>query len=195
ISTGLQNGVPYQKFVKQFAKVNCISAIKNPSSEGHSCADVVGRCIELSAKNQSITTLRTGTYARWESTPARNATSLWTLAKAATRGSARTAAGQAAVDIRQPFVLERAPRTREPVPVSGRKALRLRFIKRIVERIELELCRHIEVSLIFRVPPCRDDFPDKDRVIAGLELADHLALERNCSPVNSWRSDFFGFDE
>jgi len=57
ISTGLQNGVPYTKFVKQFAKVNCIVSIKNPSSEGHSCADVVGRCIELSAKNQSITTL------------------------------------------------------------------------------------------------------------------------------------------
>jgi len=57
ISTGLQNGVPYGKFVKQFAKVNCISAIKNPSSEGHSCADVVGRCIDLSAKNQSIATL------------------------------------------------------------------------------------------------------------------------------------------
>jgi ribonucleoside-diphosphate reductase alpha chain len=57
ISTGLQNGVPYNKFVKQFAKVNCISAIKNPTSEGHSCADVVGRCIELSAKNQSIATL------------------------------------------------------------------------------------------------------------------------------------------
>jgi len=57
ISTGLQSGVPYGKFVKQFAKVNCISAIKNPSSEGHSCADVVGRCIELSAKNQSIATL------------------------------------------------------------------------------------------------------------------------------------------
>jgi len=58
ISTGLQNGVPYTKFVKQFAKVNCIVALKNRSSEGHSCADVVGRCIELSAKNQSITTLR-----------------------------------------------------------------------------------------------------------------------------------------
>lgn len=58
ISTGLQNGVPYSKFVKQFAKVNCVVAIKNPTSEGHSCADVVGRCIELSAKNQSITTLR-----------------------------------------------------------------------------------------------------------------------------------------
>jgi ribonucleoside-diphosphate reductase alpha chain len=58
ISTGLQNGVPYQKFVRQFAKVNCVVAIKNPSSEGHSCADVVGRCIELSAKNQSITTLK-----------------------------------------------------------------------------------------------------------------------------------------
>ncbi|MGA2104260.1 MAG: adenosylcobalamin-dependent ribonucleoside-diphosphate reductase [Methanoregula sp.] len=57
ISTGLQNGVPFGKFVKQFAKVNCISAIKNPSSEGHSCADVVGRCIELSAKNQSVATL------------------------------------------------------------------------------------------------------------------------------------------
>jgi len=58
ISTGLQNGVPYTKFVKQFAKVNCIVALKNPSSEGHSCADVVGRCIELSAKNESITTLK-----------------------------------------------------------------------------------------------------------------------------------------
>ena len=57
ISTGLQNGVPYGKFVKQFAKVNCITSIKNTSSEGHSCADVVGKCIELSAKNQSITTL------------------------------------------------------------------------------------------------------------------------------------------
>lgn len=58
ISTGLQNGVPYQKFVRQFRKVNCISAIKNPLSEGHSCADVVGRCIDLAAKNQSITTLQ-----------------------------------------------------------------------------------------------------------------------------------------
>ncbi|NLX49262.1 MAG: adenosylcobalamin-dependent ribonucleoside-diphosphate reductase [Methanospirillum sp.] len=58
ISTGLQNGVPYHKFVRQFAKVYCISAIKNPSAEGHSCADVVGRCIELSARNESITTLR-----------------------------------------------------------------------------------------------------------------------------------------
>jgi len=58
ISTGLQNGVPYTKFVKQFAKVNCVVAIKNSSSEGLSCADVVGRCIELSAKNQSITTLK-----------------------------------------------------------------------------------------------------------------------------------------
>jgi ribonucleoside-diphosphate reductase alpha chain len=58
ISTGLQNGVPYQKFVRQFAKVNCISAIKNPASEGHSCADVVGRCIDLAARNESITTLQ-----------------------------------------------------------------------------------------------------------------------------------------
>ncbi|MDD1724247.1 MAG: adenosylcobalamin-dependent ribonucleoside-diphosphate reductase [Methanospirillum sp.] len=58
ISTGLQNGVPYQKFIRQFAKVNCISAIKNPSSEGLSCADVVGRCIDLASKNQSITTLK-----------------------------------------------------------------------------------------------------------------------------------------
>ncbi len=58
ISTGLQNGVPYQKFVRQFSKVNCISAIKNPSSEGLSCADVVGRCIDLASKNQSITTLK-----------------------------------------------------------------------------------------------------------------------------------------
>jgi ribonucleoside-diphosphate reductase alpha chain len=57
ISTGLQNGVPYQKFVRQFAKVSCISAVKNAASEGHSCADVVGRCIELSARNESITTL------------------------------------------------------------------------------------------------------------------------------------------
>ncbi len=58
ISTGLQNGVPYQKFVRQFSKVTCISAIKNPSSEGLSCADVVGRCIDLASKNESITTLR-----------------------------------------------------------------------------------------------------------------------------------------
>ncbi|MDU9375742.1 hypothetical protein McpSp1_03210 [Methanocorpusculaceae archaeon Sp1] len=57
ISTGLQNGVPYEKFVKQFAKVNCISAVRNRSSEGISCADVVGKCIELAATNQAITTL------------------------------------------------------------------------------------------------------------------------------------------
>ncbi|HWQ63473.1 MAG TPA: adenosylcobalamin-dependent ribonucleoside-diphosphate reductase [Methanospirillum sp.] len=57
ISTGLQSGVPYQKFVRQFGKVNCVSAIKNSSSEGVSCADVVGRCIDLAAKHQSITTL------------------------------------------------------------------------------------------------------------------------------------------
>ncbi|HJJ29214.1 MAG TPA: adenosylcobalamin-dependent ribonucleoside-diphosphate reductase [Methanocorpusculum sp.] len=57
ISTGLQNGVPYEKFVKQFAKVHCVSAIKNKNSEGMSCADVVGKCIELAATNQAIATL------------------------------------------------------------------------------------------------------------------------------------------
>lgn len=66
ISTGLQNGVPYQKFVRQFGKVNCISAIKNPSSEGLSCADAVGRCIDLAAKNQSITTLKDWSITRTE---------------------------------------------------------------------------------------------------------------------------------
>lgn len=57
ISTGLQNGVPYEKFVKQFAKVHCVSAIRNKNSEGVSCADVVGKCIELAATNQTIATL------------------------------------------------------------------------------------------------------------------------------------------
>ncbi|MDD1728717.1 MAG: adenosylcobalamin-dependent ribonucleoside-diphosphate reductase [Methanospirillum sp.] len=66
ISTGLQSGVPYQKFVKQFSKVNCISAIKNTSSEGVSCADVVGRCIDLASKNQSITTLKDWSITRTE---------------------------------------------------------------------------------------------------------------------------------
>lgn len=59
ISTGLQNGVPYQKFVRQFAKVNCIVALKNPEAEGLSCADVVGKCIDLAASKQTITTLDT----------------------------------------------------------------------------------------------------------------------------------------
>ncbi|MEN6518347.1 MAG: adenosylcobalamin-dependent ribonucleoside-diphosphate reductase [Methanospirillum sp.] len=71
ISTGLQNGVPYQKFVRQFAKVNCISAIKNPASEGHSCADVVGRCIDLSARNESITTLQDWEIRQVDSRPPR----------------------------------------------------------------------------------------------------------------------------
>ncbi|MDR0438975.1 MAG: adenosylcobalamin-dependent ribonucleoside-diphosphate reductase [Methanocalculaceae archaeon] len=57
ISTGLQNGVPYEKFVKQFAKVSCISALRNKNSEGLSCADVVGKCIELAATNQTIAML------------------------------------------------------------------------------------------------------------------------------------------
>jgi len=57
ISTGLQNGVPYEKFVKQFSKVHCISALRNKSSEGVSCADVVGKCIELAATNQQVATL------------------------------------------------------------------------------------------------------------------------------------------
>ncbi|MBP2133271.1 ribonucleoside-diphosphate reductase alpha chain [Methanomicrobium sp. W14] len=57
ISTGLQNGVPYQKFVRQFAKVNCLSAIRNKNSEGLSCADVVGKCIDLAASKSQITTL------------------------------------------------------------------------------------------------------------------------------------------
>ncbi|HJJ47530.1 MAG TPA: adenosylcobalamin-dependent ribonucleoside-diphosphate reductase [Methanocorpusculum sp.] len=65
ISTGLQNGVPYEKFVKQFAKVNCVSAIKNKNSEGMSCADVVGKCIELAATNQAIATLD-----KWSIVPA-----------------------------------------------------------------------------------------------------------------------------
>jgi len=57
ISTGLQNGVPYEKFVKQFSKVHCISALRNKNAEGVSCADVVGKCIELAATNQQIATL------------------------------------------------------------------------------------------------------------------------------------------
>ncbi|MDO5844831.1 MAG: adenosylcobalamin-dependent ribonucleoside-diphosphate reductase [Methanocorpusculum sp.] len=57
ISTGLQNGVPYEKFVKQFGKVHCVSAVKNKNSEGMSCADVVGKCIELAATNKAIATL------------------------------------------------------------------------------------------------------------------------------------------
>ncbi|HJJ99191.1 MAG TPA: ribonucleoside-diphosphate reductase, adenosylcobalamin-dependent, partial [Methanocorpusculum sp.] len=57
ISTGLQNGVPYEKFVKQFAKVSCVSALRNKNSEGLSCADVVGKCIELAATNQTVATL------------------------------------------------------------------------------------------------------------------------------------------
>lgn len=57
ISTGLQNGVPYEKFVKQFGKVHCVSAVRNKSSEGMSCADVVGKCIELAATNKVIATL------------------------------------------------------------------------------------------------------------------------------------------
>jgi ribonucleoside-diphosphate reductase alpha chain len=61
ISTGLQNGVPFEKFVKQFAKVSCVSALRNKNSEGLSCADVVGKCIELAATNQAITTLDTWT--------------------------------------------------------------------------------------------------------------------------------------
>ena len=68
ISTGLQNGVPYPKFIRQFGKVNCISAIKNPSSEGLSCADVVGRCIDLASKNQSITTLKDWSITKTEET-------------------------------------------------------------------------------------------------------------------------------
>jgi ribonucleoside-diphosphate reductase alpha chain len=57
ISTGLQNGVPYQKFVRQLGKVSCIAALKNSKSEGISCADVVGKCIELAARGMSVTTL------------------------------------------------------------------------------------------------------------------------------------------
>ena len=57
ISTGLQNGVPYQKFVRQLGKVSCIAALKNSKAEGISCADVVGKCIELAAKGMSVTTL------------------------------------------------------------------------------------------------------------------------------------------
>jgi len=57
ISTGLQNGVPHEKFIRQFAKVNCVSAIRNKNSEGLSCADVVGKCIDLAASMQKITTL------------------------------------------------------------------------------------------------------------------------------------------
>ena len=57
ISTGLQSGVPYTKYVKQFRKVNCLSAVKNRESEGYSCADVVGRCIDLAARMETITTL------------------------------------------------------------------------------------------------------------------------------------------
>lgn len=45
ISVALQNGISVNNVVKQLAKVNCISAIKNKMSEGKSCADVVGKCL------------------------------------------------------------------------------------------------------------------------------------------------------
>lgn len=57
ISAGLQNGVPFQKYVRQLGKVSCISALKNSRSEGISCADIVGKCIDLAAKGISVTTL------------------------------------------------------------------------------------------------------------------------------------------
>ncbi|MDO5846423.1 MAG: adenosylcobalamin-dependent ribonucleoside-diphosphate reductase [Methanocorpusculum sp.] len=63
ISTGLQNGVSYDKFVKQFAKVHCIAAVRNKNAEGVSCADVVGKCIELAATNQMVATLDNWTVA------------------------------------------------------------------------------------------------------------------------------------
>lgn len=45
ISVALQNGISVNDVVKQLAKVNCVSAIKNKNSEGKSCADVVGKCL------------------------------------------------------------------------------------------------------------------------------------------------------
>lgn len=54
ISTGLQNGIPYQKYIRQLGKVKCEAAIRNKKAEGMSCADIVGRCIRAAVEDDDL---------------------------------------------------------------------------------------------------------------------------------------------
>ncbi|WP_449406367.1 TSCPD domain-containing protein [Methanosphaerula palustris] len=66
ISTGLDNGVPYGKFVKPFAKVNCITSIKNPTSEGHSCVELSENASNSRQKTRAFRPSMTGALERPE---------------------------------------------------------------------------------------------------------------------------------
>lgn len=45
ISAGLEWGTPAENYVKQFAKVKCMTAMQNKLSCGKSCADITGKCM------------------------------------------------------------------------------------------------------------------------------------------------------
>jgi ribonucleoside-diphosphate reductase alpha chain len=47
ISEMMQNNIPVDRIVRYLRKVKCINAMKNPSSNGNSCSDVIGKCIQM----------------------------------------------------------------------------------------------------------------------------------------------------
>jgi ribonucleoside-diphosphate reductase alpha chain len=53
-SQGLWNGVDVDNYVRQFCKVKCAAAIKNPKAEGKSCADIMGKCLAETHKDDLL---------------------------------------------------------------------------------------------------------------------------------------------
>ncbi len=47
ISTMLQNGIHVGTIVEQLKKVKCINAMRSSSSQGNSCSDVIGKCLNI----------------------------------------------------------------------------------------------------------------------------------------------------
>lgn len=47
ISEMMQNNIPVERIVRYLRKVRCINAMKNPNSNGNSCSDVIGKCIQM----------------------------------------------------------------------------------------------------------------------------------------------------
>jgi len=50
ISAGLEWGTPAEKYIKQFSRVKCMTAMNSKDAAGKSCSDIIGKCIANTVK-------------------------------------------------------------------------------------------------------------------------------------------------
>jgi ribonucleoside-diphosphate reductase alpha chain len=52
LSLSLRFGAPVRDIIRQLARVRCQTAMKNPQSDGKSCAAIIAQCINLSIPDE-----------------------------------------------------------------------------------------------------------------------------------------------